>query len=432
MLMLVTYSCMNYAATWMAASISQLTGQLLITALLVTQYGGKVAIGELIIPVVNFNVSLAFGPLLYYAMERLIRYTVFTNWQRDEELKNWKSLLNLLPIGFVMVKDSQIICANNTIQAILDVDDSTRRISMDGIAPCSGSLTARLIDDDIIKERFHYMLFQPSDGSPTKASLFHLLFEDPALNEAAASGRYTFHADSEATKTLSLMVSMMTFSSGTEAHRVVLVQDVSVFDELEKEKVYAQYQKSFFAMITHELRNPLHGVMGVLEVLKSGLSPELTRLCTIGLNTGKLMMCLVNDILDLSQMEANKFKLRNESFSPLEAAAECRDVMQFQFEEKKLGLHLQADDSIPAIVADKNRYKQIIFNLLGNALKFTKEGYVETSINYNREERKLITIVTDTGAGMTPEEQAKLFQMYTRIEAHSSINPQGSVVLLGM
>jgi signal transduction histidine kinase len=275
---------------------------------------------------------------------------------------------------------------------------------------------------------------QGTEGSNSNVSLYQVLFENAPLSEASAGGKYTYQVGD--LRAVSLAVSLMTFRSGVESHRVVLIQDVSVFEELEKEKMYLQYQKTFFTMITHELRNPLHGIMGVIEVLKGAdLPAETLGLCTLGLNTGKLMMCLVNDILDISQMEANKFKLNNEMFSPLEAAHECVDVMQCRYEEKKVELRLLRPDRVPkAILADKMRFKQIIFNLLGNSLKFTDRGFVEVNLRYDPDYRHLTTSVTDTGTGLTQEEQAKLFQMYTRIESHNRINPQGTAptILLGV
>jgi len=268
---------------------------------------------------------------------------------------------------------------------------------------------------------------QGTEGSHSNISLYQVLFENAPISEASAGGKYTYQVGD--LRAISLAVSLMTFRSGVESHKVVLIQDVSVFEELEKEKMYLQYQKTFFTMITHELRNPLHGIMGVIEVVKgANLPPDMTALCTQGLNTGKLMMCLVNDILDISQMEANKFKLNNEMFSPLEAAQECVHVMQCRYEEKKLDLRFRRAEQIPrGILADKMRYKQILFNLLGNSPKFTAQGYVEVHIKYDPEYRRLITSVTDTGTGLTQEEQDKLFQMYTRIESHNRINPQGTI-----
>ena len=417
---------MTYAPTWLAGTISHFLGQGIATLLMALAYMSKVTITELVVRLVNFNTSLVCGALLYYAMERMIRQIVLSHCQEEDELRNWKALVDGLPVGLLITHKSSLIYSNPALMAILGIEYEKRKPLDESWQPTKHSEVSDSSPEDNIKHKLRSVTMQGTEGSRTQVTLYQVLFEDMPVNEAASGGKYTYQIGES--KALSLTVNFMTFRSGAESHKVVLIQDVSVFEELEREKMYLKYQKTFFAMITHELRNPLHGLMGVLEVLKGAdISPDNASLCTLGINTGKLMMCLVHDILDISQMEANKFKLNNEAFSPGEAAKECASVMQYRFEEKKISLRLRLMEKLPStIVADKMRYKQILFNLLGNSLKFTKEGYVEIQLSYDREFKKLITSVHDTGVGMTQEEQRKLFQMYTRIEAHSSINQQGT------
>jgi hypothetical protein len=148
--------------------------------------------------------------------------------------------------------------------------------------------------------------------------------------------------------------------------------------------------------------------------------------CSVGLNTGKLMLCLIQDILDLSQMEADKFTLNDELFAPSAAVTECLEVMEYQYKKKKIALNkiITCEPSME-IKNDKNRYKQVIFNLLGNALKFTTEGHVDVEISYHEDTQSLLTTVTDTGAGIKPEEQSSLFQVYGKMESHKRNNPHG-------
>jgi signal transduction histidine kinase len=115
-----------------------------------------------------------------------------------------------------------------------------------------------------------------------------------------------------------------------------------VYEELEVERLKSQYQKNFFAMLTHELRNPLYGILGILETFNRGVvPPNLKNLAELGSNTGQLMMSLINDILDLSQIETNKFKLSINKFSPEEAVNQCVETLRFQFEKKGLRLNYE-------------------------------------------------------------------------------------------
>lgn len=115
-----------------------------------------------------------------------------------------------------------------------------------------------------------------------------------------------------------------------------------MYEELEVERLKSQYQKNFFAMLTHELRNPLYGILGILETFNRGVvPPNLKNLAELGSNTGQLMMSLINDILDLSQIETNKFKLSINKFSPEEAVNQCVETLRFQFEKKGLRLNYE-------------------------------------------------------------------------------------------
>jgi K+-sensing histidine kinase KdpD len=125
-------------------------------------------------------------------------------------------------------------------------------------------------------------------------------------------------------------------------------------------------------------------------------------------------------------MEADKFTLNDEIFAPNDAVTECLEVMDYQFKKKKLELKkvIRCDPTLE-VKNDKTRYKQIIFNLLGNSLKFTTEGHVDVELNYQEENHTLVTTVSDTGCGIKPEEQASLFQVYGKMESHKKNNPHG-------
>ena len=199
----------------------------------------------------------------------------------------------------------------------------------------------------------------------------------------------------------------------------------SVYEELETEKLRISYQKDFFSMVTHELRNPLHGILGIMEILNDEEMPlGFKESIRLGYGTSQLMMSLVNDILDLSQIEAGKFKLAMVKFSPIDVINECIGIMKFQYDKKKLKLNSSFKEGIPEIITnDKNRYRQIVLNLLGNSLKFTSKGHVDIKISYEGD--KLVTQVIDTGIGIKKDENSKLFSVYGKMESNMDMNPSG-------
>ena len=335
--------------------------------------------------------------MLYYMFEKAFKLHVFREWERKQKLKFWREVFNNLPSGFVVLKSNSVIYANKAVQTLLSLNMTSN--------------TLEQTNDESIKN-----IFKNIKKRDSISTLSDILFSQNEVKEIKGE---KFDLKISDNKTTPLAVSTMKYCLGTETHKIVVLQDLSIFEELERERNLLEYQKSFFAMITHELRNPLHGIMGLLEILRNAnLTDKQNRDCYIGLNTGKLMMCLINDILDFSQMEANKFKLNDDKFSAIETLNECIEVMNFRFEEKHVKLLLKISSQIPEMIrADKNRYKQIVFNLLGNALKFTKEGYTEIEASYDKSHKMLETKVTDTGTGIKEEDKPRLFQMYGTLDS---------------
>lgn len=225
-----------------------------------------------------------------------------------------------------------------------------------------------------------------------------------------------------------LSVSVTTFRETTEEslHKVCVIHDQSIYEELETSRIESQYQKSLFAMVNHELRNPLHGILGIFDVLqRSNMSGELKEQCRIGVSTGGLMLHLVNDILDISQLETSNFKLTEQLFSVEEVLSDCVEIMKYRYLQKGIALNWEVGGKI-IILNDENRYKQIVINLLSNALKFTKKGYVKVKSWLDSENHKLLTKVKDTGEGIKQEEQDKVFTMYCKLQRQQSANPTGN------
>ena len=224
-----------------------------------------------------------------------------------------------------------------------------------------------------------------------------------------------------------LKISKVMIGSRDDPNCICMLQDQSLYRELEKANIAKEYLKTFFAMTTHEFRSPLHGVLGVFETLQSSVEcGEMAVQCKMGVNAIKLMMRLVNDILDLSQLETNSFRLSNEDADVKELVHQCMELMQYKYDAKGVGLQYTQIGQLPGVKCDKNRYMQIVINLLSNAIKFTDSGIVSIKVQYDMSSQKLLTEVADTGIGIKEEDKVKLFRVFGKLEDALQQNPQGT------
>ncbi len=181
------------------------------------------------------------------------------------------------------------------------------------------------------------------------------------------------------------------------------------------------------ASVTHELRNPLNGILGMLDLLEDGLSGgEYKGFLRVAKNTSLLLLNLINDILDFSQMEADSLRIANQMFLLPGVIEECINIVMFQIQKKNLSLKLRLPRNFPKyIISDKNRYKQILLNLLSNAIKFTSDGMIRIDVTYEYEAALVRSTVSDTGIGISPKEQTHLFKLYGKLDSSKGMNLQG-------
>lgn len=198
-------------------------------------------------------------------------------------------------------------------------------------------------------------------------------------------------------------------------------------------------KSEFLANMSHELRTPLNAIIGFSEILKDGLMGELNDRQSEGINdifnSGKHLLSLINDILDLSKIEAGKM---NVNFEAVSVAPLVQASLQIVREQALMqGLHLSADvqEDLGEAWLDEVKIKQIIYNLLSNAVKFTPEGGKVSiaarrvdglKIAGGRYEHYLEISVSDTGIGMSEEEQSRLFRPFTQIDSSLARRHQGT------
>jgi signal transduction histidine kinase len=181
-------------------------------------------------------------------------------------------------------------------------------------------------------------------------------------------------------------------------------------------------KSQFLANMSHELRTPLNAVIGYSEMLQEearevgqdSFVPDLVKIH----GSAKHLLALINDILDLSKVEAGKMELFPETFPVAELIQDVVMTVQPLVDKNSNRLEVRCGPDLGEMHNDATRARQILFNLLSNACKFTREGTI--TLGVSREPESVVFTVADTGIGMTPEQLARLFQAFSQAEASTS------------
>ena len=191
-------------------------------------------------------------------------------------------------------------------------------------------------------------------------------------------------------------------------------------------------KSEFLANMSHEIRTPMTAILGFAETLFDAELPEAERYSAVQTiqRNGYYLLDVINDILDISKIESGKLEVEQIDFALPEFVDEVRSLMQVRADAKKLSLRAQCDGAVPeTIQSDPTRLKQILVNLLGNAIKFTDSGGVRLVVRLlppdspggdGPASRKVQFDVIDTGIGLTPEQAARLFQAFTQADSSTT------------
>jgi signal transduction histidine kinase len=259
-------------------------------------------------------------------------------------------------------------------------------------------------------------------GQVLAAAGFHALLALPLLHEERIIGALVVRRRLAGVFESDTVDLLQTFAS----HSALAIENARLFEEIASKshqiEVVSRHKSEFVASMSHELRTPLNAIIGFSQVLADKLFGELNakqeEYVQDIVDSGRHLLSLINDVLDLSKVESGRMELEPSTFSLLEALEDGLTMIRERASQHAIRLSLQVEPGIGLVEADERKIKQVILNLVSNAVKFTPDnGEVELLARQLDDEIRVS--VRDTGIGIALEDQARIFEDFQQLGLHT-------------
>lgn len=363
----------------------------------IKEFDNQANLFPIIFPIIMGNTL----PILIYFQERNDRSFFHRNLNFDKTLKSFEVLINEIMPNQLIILDKtlqSILFCNQEVKNFYDSQDHNyiyKRINSILVADENSNHPISLLKKGKSLDSNIFLNFQSSipGKNTSEDSFFNIKF-----------GRIHWQ---------------------NEEAFLILLSDISAMKLVHKLKELDAYKDQLLATVSHDLRTPLNGLKGILELLAGRLiDKELLKYLKIASRCSNLLLFMINDILDFSQITNGKLRLNFSKYQIPRLIKEVFNMVKFQIEGKQLQLILDLpfDLKVQFLLTDYRRVQQVLLNLISNAMKFTNEGFIKLTIRKKNSANKKIMLefsVEDTGIGIRAEDLHKLFHLFGKLDLES-------------
>ena len=212
---------------------------------------------------------------------------------------------------------------------------------------------------------------------------------------------------------------------------ILFVDMTKIVDALERAEMADKAKSNFLANMSHEIRTPMNAINGMAEfILRDSKEEDARRYAAFIKSASKTLLSIINDILDFSKIESGKLELVEDSFLMASLLNDVVTMTEIRLQDKPVELKVDIEEEIPnALYGDEVRFKQVLINLLGNAVKFTKVGHIKLKMRYEKTDSKhcrIKTKIIDTGIGIKPEDMQNIFSSFTQVDTKKNRAVEGT------